>query len=826
MSASGIRAGSAFVEIFLKDSKFQQGLASVQARMMAAGTKMRQVGTQMAMGGAMIGAPMILALRNFAQFDDAIRATGAVSQATAPQLASLTAKARELGATTSFTAVQVANLMTELGRAGFKPEEIEAMTGAVMDLARATGTDATLSAGIMAATLRQFNLGAEDSTRVSDVLTAAANKTFNSVESLGEALKYSGVTASQAGMSIEETAAVLGTLGNVGIQGSMAGTALRRLTTISGAAAAELQQIFGVSFLDAAGNVRPLIDSLDDVAKATEGMSSGEKIAKFNQAFGLLGITGATAIGGTVAKTRELTAELYNAGGTAAKTAKDMDAGLGGAMRILISAIEGAALAFGDALAPSLIKLAQGATSAAEVIRNLIRDFPMAAQLAGAAAGGLFGLGVAAIVGGLALQTLARGIGVLRSVLAIIPALCTPVGIAIVGIGAAVATAVAVARELSPAFKRETDAIASAIMALDFSSAWKIMNLNFAIALVEMGGYASEKLAEIQGFFAAAGALIGDKLTEGLDRFMGLFGADIITIQTGVEKLGLYMRAAFDWKFWATGLKGAIAEVEAEAEKQRAKAPTADARAANRTKARDDAARGRQAAIDNDQAGWRGTADELRKELDAVHEGMKKKPAEAEPEKKPAGQPRAKTVGAPAAGGMAAAAAAASGAGIGRTLGTFGDAAGLAIGPELGNLNDSSRQTAENTARMADELEGMGFGQENGVLGGAAAREEALGRGALPAGIDMKLGDGAMAGNIPASMLAGTPAFRAAAADAGKAAATVTAAADTTTTSASVLAVLREMVAAVNAHAGLTAAGNKTLGEISTKMERMGSAFS
>jgi TP901 family phage tail tape measure protein len=824
MSASGIRAGSAFVEIFLKDSKFQQGLTSVQAKMMAAGARMRQVGTQMAMGGAMIGAPMILALRNFAQFDDAIRATGAVSQATAPQLASLTAKARELGATTSFTAVQVANLMTELGRAGFKPDEIEAMTGAVMNLARATGTDATLSAGIMAATLRQFGLGAGDATRVSDVLTAAANKTFNTVEGLGEALKYAGITASQAGMSIEETAAVLGTLGNMGIQGSMAGTALRRLTTISGAAAAELQQIFGVSFLDAAGNVRPLIDSLEDVSTATENMSSGERIAKFNAAFGLLGITGAQAIGGTVAKTRELTAELYNAGGTAAKTAKDMDAGLGGAMRILWSAIEGISLAFGDALAPSLIKLAQVATSAADGIRNFIRDFPIVAQLAGAAAGGLFGLGVAAIIGGLALQTMARGIGVLKAVLTIIPTLCTPVGIAIMGIGAAVATAVVVARELSPAFKRETDAIASAIMALDFSSAWKIMNLNFAIALVEMGGYASEKLAQIQGFFAAAGALIGDTLTEGLDRFMGLFGADIITLQTGVEKLGLYMRAAFDWEFWATGLKGAIKEVEAEADRQRARAPTADARAKDRTNARQEAADGRQAAIDKDQAGWNGTADELRKELDAVHEGMKKQPAEPEAEKTATGQPRPRTEGAPG-GALPGGAAAGSSDGIGRTLGTFGDAAGLAIGPELGNLNDSSRQTAENTARIADDLEGMAAGQENGLLGGAAARDAALGRGALPAGIDLQLGDGAVAGGAPPSMLAGTPAFRAASSEARKASAAVSAAADTTTTSVSVLAALRELVAAVNAHAGLTAAGNKTLGEISGKMERLGGAF-
>jgi TP901 family phage tail tape measure protein len=89
-----------------------------------------------------------------------------------------------------------------------------------MNMARATGTDAALSAGIMSATLRQFKLGAEDATRVADVLTKTANSTFNTVESLGESMKYAGPVAHELGLSLEDTAAILGTLGNAGIQGS------------------------------------------------------------------------------------------------------------------------------------------------------------------------------------------------------------------------------------------------------------------------------------------------------------------------------------------------------------------------------------------------------------------------------------------------------------------------------------------------------------------------------------------------------------------------------------------------------------------------------
>ena len=107
--------------------------------------------------------------------------------------------------------------MTELGRAGFKPEQIERMTAAVMNMARATGTDATQASGIMAATIRQFGMEAGEATRVADGLTAAANKSFNTVESLGDALSYAGPVAADANMSLEETLAILGTLGNMGM---------------------------------------------------------------------------------------------------------------------------------------------------------------------------------------------------------------------------------------------------------------------------------------------------------------------------------------------------------------------------------------------------------------------------------------------------------------------------------------------------------------------------------------------------------------------------------------------------------------------------------
>ncbi len=287
---SQVRAGGAYVELTARSAQFLKGLEAAQKRLKSFGASTRLVGTKLTGLGVAAAAPVGASLAVYTSFDDAIRAAGAAANATGATLESLRNKAKHLGATTSFSASEVASLMTELGRAGFSPKQIEEMTGAVMNLARATGTDATVSSGIMSATIRQFSLEATDAVRVSDRLTAAANMSFNSVESLGEALQYAGPVAADANMSLEETLAVLGTLGNLGIQGSEAGTALRRLLTLGSAESEKFQKVFGVATKDAQGNARDLVDILGEVAAASANMGSGDRAQAFNEVFGLMGI--------------------------------------------------------------------------------------------------------------------------------------------------------------------------------------------------------------------------------------------------------------------------------------------------------------------------------------------------------------------------------------------------------------------------------------------------------------------------------------------------------------------------------------------------------
>ena len=349
-SSSSIKAGSAFVEFFLDDGKLQRGLKKTEAKLRQAGARIQNAGATMLAGGLAGLTAVAFPFKKFAEFDDAIRAVGAVSRASDSDLKMLENAAANLGRTTSFTAVEVAGLMAELGRAGFNPKQIENMTAAVLDLSRATGTDAALSAGIMSATIRQFNLEATDAARVANVLTVAANSTFNTVEGLGDSLAYAGPVAADLGMSLEDTVAILGTLGNVGVQGSAAGTAIRRLATVSAAEAEKMSKIFGVAFTDTVGNARPLVDVLGDVGTATENLPTAERANKFKEAFGLLGITAASTIANAAGSTKELADALKAVSTEAADAAVEMDGGAGGGIRRMASAFEGFQIAFGNAM--------------------------------------------------------------------------------------------------------------------------------------------------------------------------------------------------------------------------------------------------------------------------------------------------------------------------------------------------------------------------------------------------------------------------------------------------------------------------------------------
>ena len=171
-------------------------------------------------GIAAIGVGIKKATSVFTAFDDEIRKVQATSGATAEQMNNLRNQAKELGRTTRWSASEAAEAQFEFAKAGFQANEIYNATSGILDTATAGQLSLAEATSITAGTLRMFNLNASESQRVGDVLAMTANSSTTDIRGLGESLKYAGLGANSFKMSLEETSAVLGVLGNRKIDSS------------------------------------------------------------------------------------------------------------------------------------------------------------------------------------------------------------------------------------------------------------------------------------------------------------------------------------------------------------------------------------------------------------------------------------------------------------------------------------------------------------------------------------------------------------------------------------------------------------------------------
>ncbi|MDR1853491.1 MAG: phage tail tape measure protein [Azoarcus sp.] len=260
-----------------------------------------------------------------------------------PQMKALQAQARELGATTSFTASEAGQAQGFLAMAGLTPEQILKSMPSTLDLAKASGLDLQRTADIASNIQTAYGLDAGQMGRISDTLTKAFTTSNVDLEMLSQTMKYMGPVAAAAGMSLEESAAMAGLLGNAGIQADMAGTALRstlsRLSSPPKAAAKALSKL-GVATKDAQGNLRSVPEILADVSRSMQGMGSAEKIGLATDIFGARAAPGMMSLLNDVKKIEPYIDVVKNSAGAARKTAEIMSDNIEGDIKTLISAYE------------------------------------------------------------------------------------------------------------------------------------------------------------------------------------------------------------------------------------------------------------------------------------------------------------------------------------------------------------------------------------------------------------------------------------------------------------------------------------------------------
>lgn len=287
-------------------------------------------------------------------FETSMSKVSALSGATGDDLATLEAKARELGASTTFSASQAADALGYMALAGWDTEQMLAGVGSVLTLAQAGEMELAAASDLVTDYLSAFNMEASETARMVDVLAYAQANANTTVEGLGMAFKNCAANANAAGMDVETTSAAISMMANQGLKGSEAGTALnavlRDMTAKmeDGAIAIGAQS---VAVMDAEGNYRDFTDILADVQAATNGMGDAEKAAALQSTFTADSIKGLNLM--LNAGADEMVGfrdELYGCAGAAEETAATMTDNLGGDLAAMNSAFEELSLKIYDGL--------------------------------------------------------------------------------------------------------------------------------------------------------------------------------------------------------------------------------------------------------------------------------------------------------------------------------------------------------------------------------------------------------------------------------------------------------------------------------------------
>lgn len=418
MSATAnIKAGRAYVEVAADSSKLRKSLGEAQAQLRSFSKSCTAMGREMlALGGAM-SLPFALAERSFAGFDDRMRLVQAVTNSTGEAFESLTKTAQRLGRETSFTAQQVADAMIALGRMGFDPSEIEASISSVLNLSRATGTELAESADIAANSLRIFGLEAGKMSQVADILTATANGSAQTLTDLFEGLKMAGPQAVAAGESLDELCAALGVMANMGVKGSLAGTALRKsYVQFADIKVQKTLREVGVEATDSSGNLRRMAEVMRDIAVATKKLPTADRLAFMKDVFDVRGMMSGMSLTKDIGELDEFLAKLKDVSGQADATAKAMDAGIGGSFRLFQSAVEGAMNATGEALNSTIKPMVERITAVINSFTKWIEANKGLVASIAVTAGSIAALGAALLTIGTVGRVLSTGIGALSGV--------------------------------------------------------------------------------------------------------------------------------------------------------------------------------------------------------------------------------------------------------------------------------------------------------------------------------------------------------------------------------------------------------------------------
>lgn len=570
-------ASSGWTKMGESADKFGQKLQTI-------GGGMKDVGKKMSMA---ITAPLVgfagLAVKTGMDFDDAMSQVAAISGATEGDLEALRQKAKDMGATTKFSASEAAEGLNYMALSGWDTEDMLGGLDGVMNLAAASGEDLGTVSDIVTDALSAFGLEAKDSSQFADVLAATSANANTDVTGLGNAFKYVAPVAGALGFTVEDTAKAIGLMSDNGIKGEKAGTALRTMMTNLAKPTKAMQEEMdnlGISLTDTDGNMKTFDEIMNDMRGSFSGLTEEQQASAAATIFGKESMSGALAIINTTEESFDgLGDSISNSEGAAKTMAETMEDNLGGTWREIKSGIEGFAISIYESMLPALSKMSDKILEGIQWLNGLSPKVKTLGVIFGAVAAAI---GPLLVVGGSFLMFLG---GVFRAITpvtaaiakagsvtkwlalalkplgAIFAALTGPIGIT-VGIVAALGVAFTVAYAKSETFRNIIQGLIQrfkefipTIVSFSQSIYTNFMNLVIP-AVTAVKTFFLDMFAKIKQFWQSDGEQVIAAIINGVNIVKTIVSA-VMPVITSIISVAFKLVLAVVTMVW-TNIKGVI----------------------------------------------------------------------------------------------------------------------------------------------------------------------------------------------------------------------------------------------------------------------------
>ncbi len=394
-------------------------------------------GVGIAAAGTMAGVKLLMPGYEFAQKNSELQAVLGVAKDSA-EMAALRRQARQLGDNTAASADDAAGAQIIIAKAGGDVDAIQAATPVTLNMALANRRTMEENAALLMGMKSAFQLSNDKVAHIGDVLSMTMNKTAADFDGMSDALTYAAPVAKNAGVSIEETAAMVGALHDAKITGSMAGTGSRavlsRLQAPTGKAWDALKEL-GVKTSDSKGNTRPVFTILKEMQASFEKnrLGTAQQAEYMKTIFGEEASSAAAVLmtAASTGKLDKLTAAFKASDGKTAELVNIMQDNLGGDFKEFQSAYEAVGTDLFDQQEGSLRKLMQTATKYVLKLDGWIQKNKSLASTIGLIAGGA--LALTGIIGaiGLVAWPVITGINAIIAAAGAMGAIFTTVGSAV-----------------------------------------------------------------------------------------------------------------------------------------------------------------------------------------------------------------------------------------------------------------------------------------------------------------------------------------------------------------------------------------------------------